>query len=151
MTDINIAFWNLQNLFDTGASAIAADLEFTPAEGWAEEGLEQKLDNLTEVIAGMHGGRGPDLLGLCEIENEELLARPTARVAQVTGRDGLRIAHADSPDIRGLDRARIYSNGLFEMAAPATGHLVHVRCPSRDICEVPLRLRGCAAIRTVSS
>jgi hypothetical protein len=142
MTDINIAFWNLQNLFDTSASAIAADLEFTPAEGWTEERLEQKLDNLTEIIAGMYGGRGPDLLGLCEIESEALLARLTARIAQATGRNDLRIAHADSPDIRGIDCALIYSNDLFEMGAPATGHLVHFRYPTRDIFEVPLRLRG---------
>ena len=142
MTRINAAFWNLQNLFDTRASPIAADLEFTPAEGWTPERLEQKLDRLTEIIAGMYGGRGPDLLGLCEIETEELLARLTARVAQATGRDDLRIAHADSPDIRGIDCALLYSADLFELAAPATGHLVHFRYPTRDIFEVPLRLRG---------
>ena len=34
MAEIKVAFWNLQNLFDTTASEIAADLEFTPDDGW---------------------------------------------------------------------------------------------------------------------
>jgi hypothetical protein len=32
MPVIKVASWNLQNLFDTTASDIAADLEFTPAK-----------------------------------------------------------------------------------------------------------------------
>ena len=37
MTVLKAAFWNLQNLFDTTASPIATDFEFTPEHGWTEE------------------------------------------------------------------------------------------------------------------
>jgi len=30
MSAINVAFWNVQNLFDTTASPIATDLDYTP-------------------------------------------------------------------------------------------------------------------------
>jgi len=58
MSDLNVAFWNLQNLFDTSASDIAADLEFTPLEGWTDEVLEQKFDRLVEIIDVWWGGTG---------------------------------------------------------------------------------------------
>ncbi len=73
MAVIKVASWNLQNLFDTTASDIAADLEFTPAQGWDAEALDKKLTNLATVIKAMHGGQGPDLLGIVEVETKELL------------------------------------------------------------------------------
>lgn len=141
MSELNVAFWNLQNLFDTTASPIAADLEFTPSEGWTEAVLEQKFDRLVEIISSMFDGQGPDLLGVCEIENEALLQALADRVNVATGRRDLAIAHADSPDIRGIDCALIYSTEKFEIRSDPVGHLVHFRFPTRDIFEVPLRVK----------
>lgn len=141
MTDFNIAFWNLQNLFDTKASEIAADLEFTPAEGWTDEVLNQKFDQLVEVVAAMFDGSGPDLLGVCEIENGDLLQELADRINTATGRTDLAIAHTESPDIRGIDCALIYSKDKFELTDDPTGHLVHFRYPTRDIFEVPMRVK----------
>ncbi len=141
MSGLNVAFWNLQNLFDTSSSDIAADLEFTPSEGWTDEVLEQKFDRLVEIIAGMFGGAGPDLLGLCEIETKGLLEKLVAKVNAATGRGDLTFAHAESPDIRGIDCSLIFSASKFELAGEPTGHLVHFRYPTRDIFEVPLRVR----------
>ncbi len=99
MSTIKIAFWNLQNLFDTTASPLATDIGFTPENGWTVEVFEQKLNNLAEVIKLMHGGAKPDLLGLCEIENKPL----AEQLAQAAGLGECMIAHSDSPDIRGID------------------------------------------------
>jgi len=74
MTEIKVAFWNVQNLLDTTASPIAADLEFTPEQGWTTEVFAIKVTNLAKIIKQMHGGAGPDLLGLYEVENKG--ARP---------------------------------------------------------------------------
>ena len=141
MTDLNIAFWNLQNLFDTTASDIAADLEFTPATGWTEAVLDAKFDRLVEVIAAMFDGQGPDLLGVCEIENEDLLQRLADALNAALGRSDLVVAHSDAADIRGIDCALIFSDTKFELTTPPTGHLVHLRYATRDIFEVPLRVR----------
>ena len=136
---LNVAFWNLQNLFDLEASAIAADLEFTAVNGWDRKAFDAKIHNLAEVIRLMFDGRGPDLLGLCEIENE--------RVANVLidaiGRDDYALAHVENPDIRGIDTSLIYSRKLFEVDESKTrGHLVHLRYPTRDIFEVHLKVRS---------
>lgn len=137
MSEIKIAFWNLQNLFDTTASEIAADLEFTPENGWTEERLNQKIDNLSLIIKSLHGGVGPDLLGLCEIENDGL----TQKLIEKIGRQDYKIVHAPSPDIRGIDVALIYSNTILEQVGEAVPHLVHFRYPTRDILEVKFKVK----------
>jgi hypothetical protein len=139
MAEINIAFWNVENLFDTTASPIATDLEFTPEQGWTPEVFDRKLENLASIIRQMHGGDGPDLLGLCEVENVEVVAR----LLEAIGEPKYRVAHVESPDIRGIDCSLIYSTDVFSDPAPAdiAGHLVHFRYPTRDIFQVRLRVK----------
>jgi predicted extracellular nuclease len=137
MSDIKIAFWNLQNLFDTTVSEIAADLEFTPEHGWTEERLNQKIDNLALIIKSLHSGNGPDILGICEIENDGL----TQKLIEKIGRQDYKIVHAPSPDIRGIDVALIYSNNILEQVGDAVPHLVHFRYPTRDILEVKFKVK----------
>lgn len=138
MAKIRIASWNLQNLFDTDASDIAADLEFTPEQGWDAEALDKKLNNLAEIITLMHGGQGPDLLGICEVENKPLLDELVKR----TGLPNLVVAHKESPDIRGIDTSLIYSTDVFTPDGDPVGHNIHFRHPTRDIFEVPLKVKS---------
>ena len=150
MEDIRVAFWNVQNLFDTAESDIAADFEFTEGEGWTPARLDEKLGALATVINAMFDGAGPELLGLCEVENREVLEMLVQRLG-----GNLRIAHVDSPDIRGIDASLVYCGDRFEIAAsgeplnPEGGavraHLVHLRYPTRDIFEVPLVVRESGA------
>ncbi len=145
MDPISVAFWNLQNLFDTTASPIAADLEFTPADGWTEAVLDAKVDALVEVVATMFGGRGPDLFGICEIENRALVERFTTALNARLGRSDLTFAHEESEDLRGIDCSLIYSGDVFEMAGDAVGHLVFLRFRTRDIFQVPLTVKATGA------
>ncbi len=149
MADIKVAFWNLQNLFDTQVSKIAADLEFTPEAGWDDEAVEKKIEALVDVIALMFDGQGPDLLGICEIENEMLTQRLVNRMREKLGRNDYTFAHDEAPDIRGIDCGLIYSDDIFELAGDPKGHLVHFRYPTRDIFEVPLKLKGSGEELTV--
>jgi len=141
MTVIRIAFWNLQNLFDLRDSDIATDLGFSAADGWTQPVYEQKVANLAAVIKQMHAGKGPDLLGVCEIENKQVLEDLRAAI----GRPDYEIAHAESPDIRGIDASLYYSSAIFEPAGDPVGHLVHLRYPTRDIFEAPLRVKATGA------
>lgn len=143
MAEIKVAFWNVQNLFDTTASPIAADLEFTPEQGWTSEVFDIKVANLATIIKQMHGGAGPDLLGLCEVENKGVVERLMTEI----GRADYRLAHVESPDIRGIDCSLIYSADLFNdpPAADIQGHLVHFRFPTRDIFQVRLILKATGA------
>src|SRR5215216_465145 len=67
-----IGSWNLENLFDTKDDpSVKGDEEYTPesAKHWTKERLDIKLTNLAKVISKMNDGKGPDVLGLCEVEN----------------------------------------------------------------------------------
>lgn len=134
-----MAFWNLQNLFDAQLSEIAADLGFTAEEGWTEDVVEAKIDNLAEIIRLMHGGSMPDLLGVCEVENKPLMERLIARMDA----DRYAVAHIESPDIRGIDVSLMYDKQLFQLnpALPIRAIKVTNRYPTRDIFEVPLLLK----------
>jgi hypothetical protein len=145
MAAIKIAFWNIQNLFDTTQSRIATDLGYTPEAGWTEEVFNQKLTNLVSVIKLMHNGELPDLLGICEIENADLVKK----IIKATGRKDYKVAHVESPDIRGIDTSLIYSNKVFALEGKPIGHLVHLRYRTRDVFEIPLRVRENGAKLTV--
>ncbi len=146
MATIKTAFWNVENLFDTTASAIATDMEFTPANGWNQQAFDAKLQNLASIINLMHDGTGPDLLGLCEVENVNVVQALIA----ATGRTDLEVAHIDHPDIRGIDTCLVYSNKIFKKPkthaqkekSEVWGHLVHLRYPTRDIFQVRLELKS---------
>ena len=137
MSEVKVAFWNVQNLFDTTVSEIAADLEYTPAHGWDQAAYTAKVDNLAEVIAGLHGGSGPDLLGLCEVENIGVVQDLVSKL----NRPDYAIAHVEAPDIRGIDCSLVYSRDTFDLIGEPVGHLIHLRYPTRDAFEVRLKVK----------
>lgn len=112
-----IAFYNVENLFDTIDDPNKNDAEFLPdgSYRWNSKRYHQKLERLTEVIAGIgteYTPDGPAILGLSEIENkaviEDLVAHPG-----ISGRN-YQIVHYDSPDRRGVDVGLIYQPKYFQ-------------------------------------
>ncbi|MDA1164067.1 MAG: endonuclease/exonuclease/phosphatase family protein [Planctomycetota bacterium] len=114
--ELGMAFWNVENLFDTvDDPETQGDEEFTPSEAkeWTETRLELKLKNLARVISDMNSGRGPDVLGLCEIENLDVLKLLVQHLAG-TGRK-YEIVHEDSPSYRGIDCALLYDSKVVKL------------------------------------
>lgn len=136
MSIITTAFWNLENLFDTSSSEIATDMEFVPDRGWTYEVLEAKLNNISNVIRSI-GNNGPDLLGVCEIENENLARRLIDKIGRI---DYSIASYQDSPDIRGIDTSLIYSKNIFEHIE-TRAYTINFRYPTRDIFYVKLRIK----------
>ncbi|MCB0443793.1 MAG: endonuclease/exonuclease/phosphatase family protein, partial [Flavobacterium sp.] len=72
-----VAFYNLENLFDTKDDENVNDEEYTPANGWTSEKYQQKLQNLARVISEIgtneQQNNSPVVLGVCEIENRGVL------------------------------------------------------------------------------
>jgi len=68
-----VAFWNVENLFDTVDDPLKQDEDFTPSGRyhWTEEKLATKIENLSRVIKSMNA----DIVGLAEVENIEVLRR----------------------------------------------------------------------------
>ena len=112
-----IAFYNLENLFDTINTPEIRDGEFTPegSKKWNAEKYEQKLNNISKVILGISGAEGkkggPSVIGLCEVENEDVLRDLINRTP--LGKSGYSIVHHQSPDWRGIDVALLYREKHF--------------------------------------
>ncbi len=141
-SDVRVAFWNVQNLFDVEISSIAAELEYTPVCGWDRNAFDVKIRNVAEVIRSMFDGNGPDLLGLCEVENE----RVARHLLREIGRPDYQLAIPVQPAGHALDTVLIYSDRHFEIEASRTrGHVVHQRFPTNDILEVHLTLKSSGA------
>ncbi len=112
--EIFVANWNVENLFDTKDDPGKNDEEFTPAgrKHWTEQRLNLKLKHLAKVFDLMNNGKGPDLLGVEEVEHKALLQRLLGFV-HTDKRYG--IAYAESPDKRGIDNALIFNSNLFKL------------------------------------
>jgi predicted extracellular nuclease len=109
-----IAFWNLQNLFDTIDDPVKEDEAFLP-DGemeWNDERLNKKMYNLSHVLRMMNKNKGPDLLGVCEVENENVLK---LMINKYLNDLDYKIAYIESPDNRGIDNGLIYRETLFEL------------------------------------
>ena len=110
-----VANWNVENLYDVVDDPDNdGDDEFlpqNPVTRWTRERYETKLDNLAQVISGMNKGQGPDVLGLEEIENEDVIRD---LVDKLEGKS-YGIVHVDSPDPRGIDTAMIFNRDHFSL------------------------------------
>lgn len=117
--ELFVAFWNVENLFDTTDDPLVeGDEEFTPQgpKEWSQDRLEIKLDNLARVICRMNNGRGPDVLGLCEIENRAVVELLVAKLKPLK-RD-YHVLHKDSKSHRGIDVALIHDVRIAKLAEP---------------------------------
>jgi hypothetical protein len=111
-----VAFYNLENLFDTTNDSLVRDDDRTPEgkDRWTEDRLERKLQNLSVTLVSLgseYGANPPDLLGVCEVENRGVLERLVRQPALLPY--DLGIIHFDSPDHRGIDVALIYRKDRF--------------------------------------
>lgn len=109
-----IGSWNLQNLFDTVDDSLKDDKEFLPGSDleWSEDRLDKKMYNHSRVIRMMNNGQGPDILGVCEVENEAVLAEMVNRYLPDLGYD---VAYIESPDNRGIDNGLIFKREKFKL------------------------------------
>ena len=111
-----IAFYNVENLFDTINDPITYDDDRTPEgkDRWTETIYQDKVNNIARVIADIGKDvtkNSPAIIGLAEIENRktvEALANDPQLISKDYG-----IVHYDSPDRRGIDVALMYQKKLF--------------------------------------
>jgi hypothetical protein len=109
-----LAFWNFENLFDTIDDPSINDEAFLP-DGemeWTADRLDKKIYNLARIIRIMNDGRGPDLLGVCEIENQAVLEK---MVNTYLSDLDYKIAYIESPDNRGIDNGLFFKSNKFTL------------------------------------
>ena len=113
-----VAFYNLENLFDTINSNGFRDLEYSPQgdKKWNTKTYQSKLNNMAYVLSQLAKEvGGPAVIGVSEVENRSVLEDliKTGDLAK----QNLQIVHYDSPDRRGIDVALLYNPNLFTLVS----------------------------------
>lgn len=113
-----IAFYNIENIFDTIDQPEVNDIEFTPdgSMKWGTMKYMAKLDKMSFAISQIaldQTKAGAVIIGLCEVENrsvlEDLVKQPAIKDRSYE------IVHYDGPDRRGVDVALLYNPAFFIM------------------------------------
>ena len=139
--ELVLASWNVENLFDTEDDpGVQFDEDYSPEspKKWTSERLDIKLKNLAKIIGKMNDNHGPDVLGMCEVENRKVIEMLVEKLAPL-GRK-YEIVHKDSPSDRGIDCALIYDSNVFKLA-DSKFHFVEAN-KTRDILEAKLERDG---------
>ncbi|MGB5553852.1 MAG: endonuclease/exonuclease/phosphatase family protein [Flavobacteriaceae bacterium] len=111
-----IAFYNLENLFDTENDSLIFDDDRTPEgkDNWTLERYEKKVADLSKVLSEIGSDvtkTSPDIIGICEVENKKVI-EDLVHSTPLQNKD-YGIVHFDSPDERGIDVALLYKKAAF--------------------------------------
>ncbi len=110
-----VMFYNTENLFDTIDDTLKNDEEFLPdgSRHWSMTRFNKKTDAIAKVIIAAGEWEAPALVGLCEVENEEVIKK-LVRSDLLTGVN-YSFVHFDSPDKRGIDICLLYRDDIVKV------------------------------------
>lgn len=111
-----VAFYNLENLFDTKNDTLIFDDDRTPEgkDKWTQKRFHKKIENLSKVLSEIGSdlsNTSPDIIGVCEVENKQVLLDLINHPNLKEKNYG--IVHFDSPDERGIDVGLLYKKSVF--------------------------------------
>lgn len=148
MADYLIAFWNLENLFGPEDHThripwVAKDLG-NSLSGWDLSMYKKKLDQLTKIIRQMKDAQGPDILGICEVEDLYVLNDLVKTISLSIPNRNYGVAY-ETADLssRGIDTAFVYDKNLFDVDDKLIfNHFVMRRTGTRDILQATFKSRA---------
>ncbi len=121
---LTMVFYNVENLFDTSDDPSVKDEEFLPGapKNWNDRRFGEKTGKLSRVLRELGGEELPEIIGLCEVENESVVQALVGHPNLAAG--GYRVVHFNDRDSRGIDLALAYRPDEF---AVESARLVPVR------------------------
>ncbi|WP_397363903.1 endonuclease/exonuclease/phosphatase family protein [Olleya sp. R77988] len=146
-----VAFYNLENLFDTINDPTKNDEASPMMEIKADRAgiYKKKVHNMARVIADVGSDitkNTPALVGVCEVENVNVLEDVVNDPLLLTKDYG--IVHFDGPDNRSIDVGLLYQKSLFQVVSKSTHTLkiyddqTRKRINTRDQLLVTGKLEG---------
>lgn len=135
--------YNVENLFDCRHDSLKNDSEFMPdsPRGWNYSKFREKVENIARVILSASRENVPDIIGLCEVENE-FCAKTLVRYSQLK-EAGYEYIITDSPDERGIDVLLLYQPYTFRLLDKRFIHVPTASIggrPTRDILHASGRI-----------
>ena len=124
---------NCEILFDTRHDSLKQDTEYLPeaTRHWTGKRYWRKLNNVAQELLSVSADGIPDLIALCEVENDTVLTYLTRRTE--LNRMGYRYVMTDSEDNRGIDVALLYSPFTFHLINYCSVRVDGLDKPTRDI------------------
>jgi len=147
---------NCENLFDTVHDSLKNDVEFLPESDyhWTRTRYWRKVNHLSQEIIALgefrpsvregiddsasdnpmgHDWHLPDMVALCEVENDSAMIALTKR--SLLRKAGYEYVMTDSPDERGIDVALMYQPFSFRLLStyPIRINRLPDTRPTRDI------------------
>ena len=126
---------NCENLFDYTHDEGKNDGEYLPeaTRHWTKKRYWRKLNNIAQELLSCSDDGIPDMIALCEVENDSVMRDLTKR--SLLRNAGYEYLMTQSPDLRGIDVALLYSPFSF---APIRSYPIRVMPiegmrPTRDI------------------
>ncbi len=143
MTEHFIAWWNLENLFDVENSSERPlerkEILAKELEGWDEEVLRTKLTQLSRIIFTMNNNAGPDVLGICEVENGPVVDKLLKVLTNTLNRK-YDVIHNDADEKRGIEVAFIYDKTKFTSdKEQVLSHSILRKGFTRNILQITLK------------
>lgn len=150
-----IAFYNLENFYDTIDNPLVNDNDFTPngEKNYNGNIYWDKVGNLASVLSKLGSDEKPEsmspdgaaIIGVAEIENDTVLTDLVNH--PLLKKRGYKIVHYDSKDARGVDVALLYNPKYFK---PEASKPLFVKLPggskdsyfTRDVLWVKGKLDG---------
>lgn len=146
----SLAFYNLENLFDTVDDPTTFDDDFTPdgRKRWNAKRYTRKIKKLGAVISQIglkETGMPPVIVGVAEVENLKVLTDLVNTKDLAAHHYG--IVHYDSEDERGIDVGLLYQKEHFELLGSEVFPLTFIdedgeKDHSRDILFIKGNLKG---------
>jgi predicted extracellular nuclease len=160
--ELEVAFYNVENLFDTEHDKGKNDWEFLPQDypgkreaceklrgdyfrekclssDWTEKKLDLKIDKIVEIFL-RERDHLPDILGLCEVENRNVLKK----LAKALGYEKFIVT--EGPDRRGIDVAILYQPSSKLRLIEKKEHKIEgdhfIAMPTRNILEGVFEVGG---------
>lgn len=108
----SIAFYNVENLFDTIDDPKKDDSEFLPTakNNWNSVKYFEKINHINQVFGKLNS---PLILGMVEIENATVVRDIVKYSPTMKNKYG--VVHYESPDARGIDVAMIYDSSTLKL------------------------------------
>ena len=112
---LRLCFYNMENFFDTEDDSLKNDEAFTPSGDyhWDSKKYYHKANQIAKVILAMGGPEPPEIIGVAEIENGQVLK--TLLYQTPLKKYHYKYVHYDSPDPRGIDVALLYRPDKFQV------------------------------------
>lgn len=108
-----IAFYNVENLYESGNNKNIGDLPFQGSRSWNISRYKNKLAKIAKTISGIgeeETQKLPTFFGLCEIENKKVIDE---LLEEFPFKANYGYVHKDSLDERGIDTAFFYNKEFF--------------------------------------